>query len=165
MSISKIGLGIAVGVMALTVAVPAFAGSKISNTSDCQFEGGTMTNVKGSDYCLVQIRPKEYSGVEYDGNQLGIVDCPGNKLNDGLFCMYPVTIRAQVQANTPAIKKPAVASISTLLQNTKNMAVDDAKKEGKNMAVDGAKKEIKNMAVDKVKKEGKKQLKKTLLGK
>ena len=48
-----------------------------------------------SDFCLVPIRPEAYADPIYDGNQLGVTDCPGDKLNDGLYCMYPVTIRAE----------------------------------------------------------------------
>ncbi|PHR94410.1 MAG: hypothetical protein COA69_02100 [Robiginitomaculum sp.] len=95
MSVSKYALaGVVFAATVIGTAIPmtASAASEIKNVADCVSEGGTMTNVKGSDYCLVQIRPKEYSGVEYDGNQLGVVECPGNKLNDGVFCMYPVTI-------------------------------------------------------------------------
>ena len=83
--------------------VPA-AAATITDSATCQAEGGTMVNVKNSDYCLVPIRDAEYADEIYDGNQLGIVDCPGNKLNDGKYCMYPVTIRpAPVQAAAPTV--------------------------------------------------------------
>jgi len=71
-------------------ATPAHA---IKNEKDCTVEGGTMVNLKGSDFCLVPIRPEAYRDEIYDGNQLGVTECPGNKLNDGLYCMYPVTLR------------------------------------------------------------------------
>ena len=77
MGISKVCLGAASVALALAFAAPASAETAIANEGDCTFEGGTMVNVKGSDYCLVQIRPEEYAGSEYDGNQLGVVDCPG----------------------------------------------------------------------------------------
>ena len=90
------------------IAMIAFAGSasavEIKNAGDCTVEGGTMVNVKNSDYCLIPIRDEAYADPVYDGNQLGIVDCPGNKLQDGKYCMYPVTIR-------PA---PAESSLTTL---------------------------------------------------
>lgn len=84
------------------IAVPASAAS-ITNEASCQSEGGTMVNVKNSDFCLVPIRDAEYADEIYDGNQLGVVDCPGNKLNDGKYCMYPVTIRPAPVAETPAV--------------------------------------------------------------
>jgi hypothetical protein len=109
MGIKSICIGVAGTAFALSLASSAFAASEIKNSDDCAYEGGTMTNVKGSDYCLVQIRPEEYSGEEYDGNQLGVVECPGDKLNDGIFCMYPVTIRPQPAAETTPI--PATNSL------------------------------------------------------
>lgn len=89
MSNLKMGVA-AAGFALIAFASPAFA---IGSGSDCNGEGGTMVNVKGSDFCLVPIRPEEYKDAIYDGNQLGVVDCPGNKLNDGQYCMYPVSLR------------------------------------------------------------------------
>lgn len=83
------------------IAVPASAAT-ITDAPSCQLEGGTMVNVKNSDYCLVPIREAEYADEIYDGNQLGVVDCPGNKLNDGKYCMYPVTIRPAPAAQSSA---------------------------------------------------------------
>lgn len=83
---------IVTGAALLALASPAFA---IESAEDCGTEGGTMVNVKGSDYCLVPIRPEEYRDEIYDGNQLGVVDCPGDKLNDGLYCLHPVTVKAE----------------------------------------------------------------------
>lgn len=83
----------AVSAFAMTaISVPAVAAT-ITDEASCQVEGGVMVNVKNSDFCLVPIREAEYADPVYDGNQLGVVDCPGNKLNDGKYCMYPVTIR------------------------------------------------------------------------
>lgn len=96
-----------------------------------------MTNVKGSDYCLVQIRPKEYEGAEYDGNQLGVVNCPGSKLNDGMFCMYPVTINGTptVPAVTPtAAPADETTADSKLVEELKKIAEDEAKKAAKKEA-------------------------------
>jgi len=70
----------------------------ITNKDQCEFEGGSMVTVKGSDYCLVPIRAKAYHSEIYDGNQLGVIDCPGDTLNDDLYCLYPVTIRQQPEA-------------------------------------------------------------------
>lgn len=74
---------------------PDAAEIQVTNKDQCEFEGGSMVTVKGSDYCLVPIRPKAYHSEIYDGNQLGVIDCPGDKLNDDLYCLYPVTIREQ----------------------------------------------------------------------
>jgi len=149
MGISKMCLGAASVALALTFAAPAAADSTIKNADDCSFEGGTMVNVKNSDYCLVQIRPEEYSSSDYDGNQLGVVECPGDKLNDGLFCMYPVTIRpapAKVEApavtapavETPAVETPAVDT--TPASDITDAVVDAVKEKAEDMAKDEAKK-------------------------
>jgi len=114
MKLKKISAALILAAITASASTNALAGTKIKNASDCEFEGGTMTNVKGSDYCLVQIRPKEYEGEEYDGNQLGITDCPGDKLNKGLFCMYPVTIRKQ----TP---KPAAVTTPNIIDQAGSM--------------------------------------------
>lgn len=97
--------------MVASFAVPAYADTTIKNASDCQFEGGSMTQIKGSDYCLVAIRPAEYADAAYDGNQLGVVDCPGDKLNDGVFCMYPVTIRASTVKASESVSQPAMDAV------------------------------------------------------
>lgn len=171
MSISKITLASAGLIMMASTAlsVPALAGSNINNANDCQFEGGTMTNVKGSDYCLVQIRPKEYSGTEYDGNQLGVVDCPGNKLNDGIFCMYPVTVKktatpassllGMVQGNSAKKTAPSTSGLLDMVQgNTADASMKD--KAGtallKNKILGGGKSTT-NVLVDVAKDEAKKR--------
>ena len=73
---------------ALTVAAfaaPAFA--QVSSAADCEYEGGEIFNVQGATVCLVQIRPEEYRDNEaYDGQQLGVNSCPGDVLNNGVFC-------------------------------------------------------------------------------
>ena len=97
----------------------ASSASAISNDSECEIEGGTMINVKNSDYCLVPIRDKAYSDPVYDGNQLGVVECPGDKLNEGKYCMYPVTIRP-----APATTTPASADASEQKPMTKEKAED-----------------------------------------
>ena len=151
MSISKFMMTSAVLVAASVAAVPmsAFAASDINNSKDCAYEGGTMTNVKGSDYCLVQIRPKEYESDEYDGNQLGVVNCPGSKLNDGLFCMYPVTQ-----------KKSGVTSVSSLLSVVGGQSTNSSLKEKAGTALlknkmFGGKKSTQDVLVDVAKKEAK----------
>ena len=142
MGISKIFLGAASLALALAFAAPASAETNIKNADDCSFEGGTMVNVKNSDYCLVQIRPEEYSGAEYDGNQLGIVECPGDKLNDGLFCMYPVTIRPQPvkAAVTPATEVAPMVETAPAAETVTDTVIDAVKDKAEDMAKDEAKK-------------------------
>lgn len=137
MNISKLALLSAfatASVLGAALPMTAYAASDIKNSNDCAFEGGTMTNIKGSDYCLVQIRPKEYEGAEYDGNQLGVVDCPGSKLNDGLFCMYPVTLNktiAVVPAMPVAEPTTETSKDSKLVQELKEIAEKEAKRAAK----------------------------------
>lgn len=160
MGIKKICIGVAGAAFALSIASSAFAASEIKNSEDCAYEGGTMTNVKGSDYCLVQIRPEEYSGEEYDGNQLGVVDCPGDKLNDGIFCMYPVTIRPE-----PAVEATPVPASSSVLEKASDVVTgatsdgsvkDKAAMELLKNKVTGGEKSTTDVLVDVVKDEAKK---------
>ncbi|WP_371396969.1 hypothetical protein [Fretibacter rubidus] len=115
------------------IAMIAFAGSAsavdIKDNASCTAEGGTMVNVKNSDYCLVPIRDEAYADPIYDGNQLGIVDCPGNKLQDGQYCMYPVTIRpapAQTTATTPSTSDALTTapSMDSAVDSMEEMATD-----------------------------------------
>jgi len=89
----------AITLMAASTTMPSYAQSadkrsadapdiSITNKDQCEFEGGSMVTVKGSDYCLVPIRAKAYHSEIYDGNQLGVIDCPGDTLNDDLYCLY-----------------------------------------------------------------------------
>lgn len=113
----------AVATLAMSaISVPAFA-AQITDDASCQLEGGTMVNVKNSDYCLVPIRDAEYADAIYDGNQLGVVDCPGNKLNDGKYCMYPVTIRPAPVATT--LDAPAVEMMDAPVTDVMNAPAAD----------------------------------------
>ena len=86
---------------ALTVAAfaaPAFA--QVSSAADCEYEGGEIFNVQGASVCLVQIRPEEYRDNEaYDGQQLGVSECNGDVINNGVFCKITLV---------PAPPKPVV---------------------------------------------------------
>jgi|GEM_PF-2056458 len=64
-------------------AVPALA---ITSAAECEYEGGETFNVGSDVVCIVQIRPEEYRTEVYDGQQLGVSECTGTELNDGLFC-------------------------------------------------------------------------------
>lgn len=145
MKISKFTLAGAVFAATLMTALPmtAHAASDIKSATDCDFEGGSMTNVKGSDYCLVQIRPEEYAGEAYDGNQLGVVDCPGNKLNDGLFCMYPVTLAKSAITVAPTVASTAEnAEEKTLADEVVEVVKDEAEKAAKKETKKKAKKAL-----------------------
>lgn len=152
MNISKVWLGAASVALALTFAAPAAAQSQstIKNSDDCSYEGGTMVNVKNSDYCLVQIRPEEYSSADYDGNQLGVVECPGDKLNDGLFCMYPVTIRPQT---VPTSVAPTVEAAPVVTETPAETAVEEAPADSiTDTVIDAVKDKAEDMAKDEAKK-------------
>ena len=107
---------------ALTAAFasPSFA---IGNAVECSSEGGSMVNVKGSDFCLVPIRDEAYAGSEYDGNQLGVVDCPGSKLNDGAYCMYPVTLKDN-SANVEVLTVPEPIITTTVEPMEEDVVMD-----------------------------------------
>ena len=73
------------GLTVAAFAAPAFA--QVSSAADCEYEGGEIFNVQGATVCLVQIRPEEYRDNEaYGGQQLGVNSCPGDVLNNGVFC-------------------------------------------------------------------------------
>lgn len=98
---------------ALTVAAfaaPAFA--QVSSAADCEYEGGEIFNVQGATVCLVQIRPEEYRDNEaYDGQQLGVNSCPGDVLNNGVFCKITLVaappkpvVEQPVELTDPAVE-------------------------------------------------------------
>ena len=80
-------------------AAPAFA--QVSSAADCEFEGGDIFNLPtGATVCLVQIRPEEFRDDEaYDGQQLGVSECNGDVINNGVFCKITLV---------PAPPKPVV---------------------------------------------------------
>lgn len=132
---------------ATAFAAPSFAQVTISDDASCQSEGGTMVNVKNSDYCLVPIRPEEYADPVYDGNQLGVVDCPGSKLNDGKYCMYPVTIRPAPAEQTSAPVVPAADSIDTMT-DVPEVEMTRAEKRAAKKAAKAAEKAAKKAAAE-----------------
>lgn len=137
-------------VLATAFAAPAFA---IGSDTECLAEGGETVTVKGSKFCLVQIRPEAYRGPEYDGNQLGITDCPGDVLNDGLYCMAPLTNTAAV--STPVEPQPVSTVTETDVEVEADAApslVDQAVDMAKDEAEKAAKKEAKKKAKDSLKK-------------
>lgn len=128
---AKFLLGAFAATLAAT-AMMATSAQAIENDEQCSMEGGTMVNVKGSDFCLVPIRPEAYRDEIYDGNQLGVTDCPGDKLNDGLYCMYPVTVREE-EAATPDV----VDSVTDAVKDMAEDAAEDAAKDKVKDAVTG----------------------------
>ncbi len=141
---SKFLLG-AVATAITATAIMATPAHAISNDGECASEGGTMVNVKGSDFCLVPIRPEAYRDEIYDGNQLGVTECPGNKLNDGLYCMYPVTIR-------PAPTSTAATTLeATPASDVATDAVNSAADAMEEKVMDKAKEKAETLAKERIK--------------
>lgn len=132
---------------AAVIAAPAFA---IGSEAACSAEGGSLVNVKGSDFCLVPIRPAEYAGPEYDGNQLGIVDCPGDKLNDGAYCMAPITGKSSSSSFVPSTSSVtsgiSTPSTSDLTQSATDAVKDRATDAANDIVRDQAEKQAKKKA-------------------
>ena len=63
----------------------------ITHKDECESEGGSIVKRKGGVFCLVPLRPEDYQSEIYDGTERGIIICPGDKINDDLFCLYPIT--------------------------------------------------------------------------
>ena len=107
---------------ALTVAAfaaPAFA--QVSSAADCEYEGGEIFNVQGATVCLVQIRPEEYRDNEaYDGQQLGVNSCPGDVLNNGVFCK--ITLVAAPPK--PAVEAPVELTDSVAVEAGEAVTVE-----------------------------------------
>jgi len=101
-------LRLAATAAALTLAAfaaPAFA--QVSSQADCEYEGGEIFNVQGATVCLVQIRPEEYRDNEaYDGQQLGVNSCPGDVLNNGVFCKITLVAAPPKPAVTEPVAQP-----------------------------------------------------------
>jgi len=132
---------------ALTAAFasPSFA---VSNAVECSSEGGSMVNVKGSDFCLVPIRDKAYAGPEYDGNQLGVVECPGSKLNDGAYCMHPVTLKNR-NANVEVLVVPEPIITTTVEPMDEDAVMDVIMDDAADTMTDMAKDKGSEMISDK----------------
>ena len=107
---------------ALTVAAfaaPAFA--QVSSAADCEYEGGEIFNVQGATVCLVQIRPEEYRDNEaYDGQQLGVNSCPGDVLNNGVFCK--ITLVAAPPK--PVVEQPVELTDPVSVEITEPVSVE-----------------------------------------
>ena len=145
--LSATAIGFAVSAV---MATQAFA---IGNEAECNAEGGTMVNVKGSDFCLVPIRDEAYADPIYDGNQLGVTECPGDKLNDDVYCMYPVTIREQASTEAAVVEEAVVTEEETAAEETTLMdaIVEEVVEEAQEEAEKEAKKKVKNRLLDAVK--------------
>ena len=140
---------------AAVIAAPAFA---VGSEAECSAEGGSLVNVKGSDFCLVPIRPAEYAGPEYDGNQLGIVDCPGDKLNDGAYCMAPITGKSSTSSSfipsTPSVTSNSSVTSDVSIPSTSDLT-QTATDAVKDRATDAANDVIQDQAEKQAKKKGK----------
>lgn len=118
------------GAMATTIAATAiFATSAhaITNSSECENEGGSWMTLTGGDYCLVPIRDEEYSDEIYDGNGLGVSECPGDTRHNGVYCMYPVNLRPKVEPIATPVDAAATATEGTsIVDDAVNTVVDTA---------------------------------------
>ena len=77
---SAIVLGVT---MSAIFASNAFA---IGSKADCEYEGGETFNINGDLICVIPVREEAFHGEEYDGMQLGVKDCEGDVIADGVFC-------------------------------------------------------------------------------
>ncbi len=92
------------GAAALGLSIAAFSAvsaSAISSKADCEYEGGQVFNVNGATVCVVAIRPAAYTEEIYDGQQLGVKECTGEKIGDGAFCKITL-IAAPEKVSPPA---------------------------------------------------------------
>ncbi len=82
---TKFRLGTVVMGAALTTlfASHAFA---IDSKASCEYEGGEAFTIAGDLVCVVPIRAEEFHGEEYDDAQLGVKECEGDLIGDGVFC-------------------------------------------------------------------------------
>ena len=90
---------------ALAAFATTSASAQIVSNADCEYEGGEVFNVAEGTVCVVPVRPAEFSGEAYDGQQLGITECNGMDLNDGAFCkivLVPAPAKPEVEVTTDA---------------------------------------------------------------
>ncbi len=101
------------GITVMTFATPAFA---IGSEADCEYEGGSVFDLPtGDQVCLVQIREEAYrNDPTYDGQQLGVSECTGDVISNGLFCK--ITLRAAPKVQTP-VAEPVEATDVTVVLN------------------------------------------------
>jgi hypothetical protein len=71
---------------ALTAFAAVPASATIASPADCEYEGGEVFDVEEGKVCMVPIRPAEFEGEAYDGQQLGITECTGSEVMDGAWC-------------------------------------------------------------------------------
>lgn len=110
--------------VALTAAGNAFA---IGSKADCEYEGGEVFTLPNeAQVCVIQVRAEAYHGEEYDGQQLGVKECEGDLIGDGLFCK--ITLKEG--------KKPVVAPAAE--GEDAEGAATNAAEEAAEKAADGA---------------------------
>jgi len=86
-------------------AVPAFGA--VTSAANCEYEGGEVFDVEEGKVCMVPIRPEEFKGEAYDGQQLGVTDCTGTEVMDGAWCKIVLV---------PAPAKPEVETEDTSME-------------------------------------------------
>ena len=99
---AKFRLGAMVTGFALAISVAGNA-LAVGSKADCEYEGGEVFTLPNeAQVCVIQIRAEAYHGEEYDGQQLGVKECEGDLIGDGLFCK--ITLK---EGKKPAPKPPA----------------------------------------------------------
>jgi hypothetical protein len=105
---AAIGLSIA--------ALTAVSASAIGSKADCEYEGGQVFNVNGDTVCVVAIRPAEYSDEIYDGQQLGVKECAGEKIGEDQFCKITL-VKAPENVSPPA-EADVEAAVEEVIEET-----------------------------------------------
>lgn len=121
----RMGAVIAGVIMTAAFALPASA--DIESKADCEYEGGKVFDMPDeAKVCIVQIRPEEYRNDEvYDGQQLGINECKGVELNEGLYCKITL-----VEGKKPKMTSKSEMEARAAAETAKaaDESVDNAKK-------------------------------------
>lgn len=142
----RLGAAIIGVAMATAFALPASA--DIGSKADCEYEGGKVFDMPNeAKVCIVQIRPEEYRNDEvYDGQQLGINECTGEELNEGLYCKITLVEGKKPKMTTKAEMEAAAATqtstmTDTVVEKAKEMVQDEAEKQAEKQA----KKKLRNL--------------------
>ena len=112
MGVSKIGFGVAGGMLALAfaAALPATAQQQaafvktVDNETQCLAQEGSLMDLQGAKHCLVAVIPDEIQDIQYAGELRGVTECPEKqtrKTQIGDFCLIALE-------PIPAKPKPAV---------------------------------------------------------
>lgn len=128
---AKFRLGAIVMGAAMTA---VFAGNAfaIESKADCEYQGGETFNINNDLICVIPIRAEEFHGEEYDDAQLGVKECDGTLIGDGLFCKLILTKGKKVTPKTADAVETAVETVKDKAEeaaaDTKKSMMDQAKK-------------------------------------